>query len=60
MKKQIVWIVGLPALIGIIVLAAVSINFELSFIENENSFLTENENTSFSEIPKAVIIAQDY
>ncbi len=50
MKKQTVLKVGLPALVGIIVLAAVSINFEVSF--------TENENASFSEIPKAVIIDQ--
>jgi len=58
MKKQTVWKVGLPALIGIIIFAVVSINFESSFIENENSFLTENQNGRFSEIPKAAIIDQ--
>jgi len=58
MKKHTLLKVGLPSLIGIIILVAVSINFELSFIENENSFLTENENTSFTKIPKAVIIDQ--
>jgi len=50
MKKQIVLIVGLPALIGIIIFSAVSINFEES--------LTENENASFTKIPKAAIIDQ--
>jgi len=50
MKKQTLLKVGLPALIGIIILAAVSINFEESF--------TENENAGFTEIPKAAIIDQ--
>jgi len=50
MKKQTVLKVGLPALIGIIILVVVSINFELSF--------TENENASFTEIHKAAIIDQ--
>ncbi len=50
MKKQTLLIVGVPALIGIIIFAAVSINFEES--------LTENENASFTKIPKAAIIDQ--
>jgi len=50
MKKQTVLKVGLPALIGIIILVVVSINFEASFPASENSSFTKN--------PKAAIIDQ--
>jgi len=56
MKKQTVLKVGLPALVGIIVLAAVSINFEASF--NENASFIASENSSITKNPKAVIIDQ--
>ena len=56
MKKQTVLKVGLPALVGIIVLAAVSINFETSFTENA-SFIA-SENSSITKNPKAAIIDQ--
>jgi len=56
MKKQTVLKVGLPALIGIIVLAVVSINFEASF--NENASFIASENSSITKNPKAVIIDQ--
>jgi len=56
MKKQTVLKVGLPALVGIIVLAAVSINFEASF--NENASFIASENSSITKNPKAAIIDQ--
>jgi len=56
MKKQTLLKVGLPALIGIIILAAVSINFEESFTENA-SFIA-SENSSITKNPKAAIIDQ--